>query len=174
MDKDDFFYFGKILNTYGNTGQLMAFLDVDEPAKYHKLESVYVDLDSERVPFFISSLEPKSGRKVLLRFEDVNSIDDAEPFAGRKLYLPMSMLPRLSGNRFYHHEVIGFRIIDEQHGDIGTVESVLEMPTQSLFQIRSGTREILVPVTDTILLKVDRRKRELRIAAPAGLIELYL
>jgi 16S rRNA processing protein RimM len=174
MEKDDFFYFGKILSTYGNSGQLAVFLDVDNPEKYSELESVYVDLDHERIPFFITELDFRRGKKALFRFEDVNSIDDAEPFCGRKLYLPASMLPKLKGNHFYHHEVTGFSVIDEQHGNIGVIESVLEMPTQSLFQIRFGRKEILVPVTDAILRKVDRQKREIRIAAPAGLIELYL
>jgi 16S rRNA processing protein RimM len=174
MEKDDFFYLGKILSTHGNSGQLVVFLDVDNPEKYSELESVYVDLDHERVPFFITGIEFRQGKKALVRFEDVNSMDDAEPYCGRKLYLPASMLPKLTGNRFYHHEVTGFTVIDEQHGNIGVIESVLEMPTQSLFQIRFGTKEILVPVTDDILLKVDRRKREIRIDAPPGLIELYL
>lgn len=174
MEKDDFFYFGKILSTYGNSGQLVVFLDVDDPEKYITLESVYVDLDHERIPFFITGLEFRKGKKALVRFEDVNSIDDAGPFCGRKLYLPASMLPKLKGNRFYHHEVTGFSVIDEQYGPIGIIESVLEMPTQSLFQIRFGKKEILIPVTDAIVRKVDRRKREIRIAAPPGLIELYL
>jgi 16S rRNA processing protein RimM len=174
MEKDDFFYFGKILSTFGNKGQLMVFLDVDDPAKYTKLGSVYVDLDHERIPFFIESLELRHGKKALVRFEDINTTDDAEPFAGRKLYLPMSMLPKLTGNRFYYHEIKGFKVIDQAHGDIGTVGSVIEMPTQALFQVLHGDKEILIPITDSILQKVDRRKREIRITAPEGLIELYL
>jgi 16S rRNA processing protein RimM len=173
MEKDDFFYFGKILNTCGNKGELMVFLDVDDPAKYQKLESVYVDLEPERIPFFIERIELRPKNKALVRFEEVSNQEDAEPFCGRKLYLPMSMLPKLTGKRFYHHEVTGFRVIDEIHGEVGTIESILEMPTQSLFQIRDGNKEILVPVTDNIIVKVDRRSRLIRIKAPPGLIELY-
>lgn len=174
MEQDDFFYFGKILGTFGNKGHLTVFLDVDEPANYKKLESVYIDLDPERVPFFIASIELKPKKKAVVRFEDVHSLQDAEPYCGRKLYLPVSMLPKLRGKKFYHHEVIGFRVVDKEHGDIGTVESILEMPTQSLFQIRFGSKEILVPVTDGIIAKVDRRNHVIHIAAPPGLIELYL
>ena len=174
MGRDDFFYFGKILNTHGNKGHLVVFLDVDDPEKYRRLESVYVDLDPERIPFFLESIEIRPKNKAIVRFEDIGSRDDAEPFCGRKMYLPMAMLPKLSGNRFYHHEVVGFRVSDAVHGDIGTVESILEMPTQSLFQVRMNEKEILIPVTDEIILKVDRRNRLIRISAPPGLIELYL
>lgn len=174
MDKDDYFYLGKILSTHGNKGQLLVFLDVDDPRKYQKLESVYVDIDHERIPFFISLIELKPNNKAIVTIEDVNSIDDAEPFCGRQLFLPASTLPKLTGNRFYYHEVIGFRVHDQQHGELGLIENILEMPNQSLFQIRHGEKEILVPITDDILVKVDRRNKTVRINAPAGLIELYL
>lgn len=174
MERDDFFYFGKILSTYGNKGQLAVILDVDDPAKYQALESVFIEIDKERVPFFIAEVSLRQGKKAVLRFEEVNSPDDAEPFCGLNMYLPLSMLPRLKGNQFYYHEVKGFRVVDSKLGEIGVIESVLEMPTQSLFQVRQGKKEILIPVADAIIDQVDRKKREIRITAPPGLIELYL
>jgi len=174
MEKDDLFYFGKILGTYGNKGGLMILLDVDDPGKYRKLESVYVDLDHERIPFFIAALELKAGKKVVIWFEDIHTPEDAEPFRGKRLYLPLTMLPRLRGKKFYYHEVTGFHVIDEHHGDIGVIETILELPAQPLFQIRSGQKEILVPATDEIIVRIDRRRKEVRIVAPPGLIELYL
>ena len=63
MNKDDFFYLGKILKTHGNKGQVIVLLDVDDPEDYLALESVYLDLHGERIPFFIGSLELKHNRK---------------------------------------------------------------------------------------------------------------
>ena len=88
--------------------------------------------------------------------------------------LPVSLLPRLEGNKFYYHEITGFAVIDKNHGNIGLLKSVLDLPRQSLLQIQHGEKEILVPLTDEILLKVDREKKELQIDAPEGLIEIYL
>lgn len=174
MASDGFFYFGKILSTYGHKGMLTVLLDVDDPEKYKKLESVFIEIEQEQVPFFITSLELKQGKKALIQFDHVLTKEDAEPFCGRKLFLPMSMLPKLKGKKFYYHEVKGFRVTDQRLGEIGTVESILEMPVQALFQIRSGTKEILIPVADDIILRIDRRTKEIFIAAPPGLIELYL
>ena len=97
MNKDDFYYLGKIAKPFGSKGQVVAFLDVDEPLHYRKLESVYLDLDGEWVPFFIEAVEIQAGRKALLHFEDVNNSQDATAYNGREMYLPLASLPPLKG-----------------------------------------------------------------------------
>ncbi len=174
MAEDDFFYLGKILKTHGNKGHVIVLLDVDDPENYLATESVFLDLHGERVPFFIDSINLKHNRKAVVRFQEFDTLEDAESLAGLEMYLPATSLPRLNGNRFYFHEVIGFAVTDERFGPIGVVEDILELPHQSLFQIRHGEKEILVPVVDEIIVKVDRKKKTLLINAPDGLIEIYL
>ena len=106
MNKDDFYYLGKILKTHGNKGQVMVHLDVDDPETYQKLESVYLDLHGERIPFFIAALELKHNRKAVVQFQDFNTLEDAESLQGLEMYLPITELPPLKGNRFYYHEII--------------------------------------------------------------------
>jgi len=174
MNKDDFYYLGKILKTHGNKGQVMVHLDVDDPEKYLDLESVYLDLHGERIPFFIAALELKHNQKALIRFQDFETIEDAESLGGLEMFLPITDLPTLKGNQFYYHEIIGFHVTDHKHGDIGVIEDVLDLPHQSLFQIRFGEKEILIPVVDEVIQKVDKKKKLLLIKAPEGLIEIYL
>jgi 16S rRNA processing protein RimM len=174
MTKDDFYYLGKILKTHGNKGQVIVHLDVDDPANYLGLESVYLDLHGERIPFFIASLELKHNRKAVIKFHDFETLEDAESLPGLEIYLPIANLPLLKGNQFYYHEIIGFHVIDQKHGDIGIIGEILEMPQQSLFRILFGDKEILVPIVDEVIQKVDRKKKLLMIRAPEGLIEIYL
>jgi 16S rRNA processing protein RimM len=174
MNKDDFYYLGKIAKPFGSKGQVVAFLDVDEPLHYRKLESVYLDLDGEWVPFLIESVDIQAGRKALFHFEDVSTAEDAAAYTGREMYLPLTSLPPLKGKKFYYHEVKGFLVIDAVHGNIGTLVQVMDLPRQSLLQIASGDKEILVPLVDEVIVKVDRKKKELHIRAPEGLIDIYL
>lgn len=173
MNKDDFYYLGKVIKTYGNKGQLLVSLDVDEPELYRTLESVFLDLHGEWIPFFINSLEVKPQRKAIIHFKDIRSVEDAEAFQGLEMYLLLNQLPQLKGNKFYFHEIIGFTVVDLKHGNIGNIENILEFPNQSLFQIRNGKKEVLVPVVDEIIVCLDRKKKILEINAPDGLIEIY-
>lgn len=174
MNKDDFFYFGKILKTFGNKGQVIAYLEVDDPLRYKKLESVYIGIDDQRIPFFINHIEFKPKNQALIHFEDIHDASDAEMLAGREIYLPLSMLPPLKGKKFYYHEIAGFTVIDKAFGNIGILASVIEYPHQPVMQVMKGEKEILLPLTDEILIKVDRKKKELQVDAPEGLIEIYL
>jgi len=174
MNKDDFYYLGKIAKPFGSKGQVVAFLDVDEPLHYKNLESVYLDLDGEWVPFLIKSVEIQVGRKALFHFEDVNTAEDAAAYTGREMYLLLTSLPPLKGKKFYYHEIMGFSVIDAVHGFIGTLVRVMDLPRQSMLQIASGDKEILIPIVDAVIVKVDRKKKELHIRAPEGLIDIYL
>jgi 16S rRNA processing protein RimM len=174
MNKADFYYLGKISKPFGSKGQVVVFLDVDDPRNYMNLESVYLDLDGEWVPFLVESVELQSGRKALFRFEDVNDTQEAAVYTGREMYLPLDSLPPLKGKKFYYHEVNGFVVIDAIHGNIGILKQVMDLPRQSLLQIANGDKEILIPLVDEVIVKVDRKKRELHIRAPEGLIDFYL
>jgi 16S rRNA processing protein RimM len=174
MNKDEFYYLGKILKTYGNKGHVLAFLDVDDPLEYQQLEFIYIGVDDDRIPFAIKSVELRPKNQAILLLEDTHTADDAEIYEGKELYLPVSQLPKLQGNKFYYHEIVGFRVIDKTLGDIGIMKSVMDLPRQSLLQIQQGNKEILIPLTDEILLNVDRIKKELLIDAPEGLIDIYL
>ncbi len=173
MARDDFYYLGKVLKTFGNKGQVMVNLDVDDPEDYLEMESVFLDLEGERVPFFIETLELKNKRKAIIRFQDVTTLEDAEVYIGREMYLPVSILPPLKGDQFYFHEVIGFKVLDSRHGDIGILVNILPLPHQSLLQITKGKREILIPLVDEIIQQVDRNTKTIFITAPEGLIEIY-
>lgn len=174
MNPDEFYYLGKILKRHGNQGHLITLLDVDDARDYKDLESVYVEVSHERIPFFIESVEVADKKKLILRFQDVLTSDHADVFAGRDMFLPLTSLPQLEGNRFYFHEVKGFQVVDEVSGDLGIIETILELPQQALFQIRYKGKEILIPVVDEVILKVDRPARAIHIRAPAGLVELYI
>ena len=173
MNKDDYFYLGKVVKTHGSKGHLLVFLDVDDPDRYSNVETIFIGIDNDRIPYFVDEFELKQKNTAVIGFEDVETADDARLFVGREMYLPSGMLPQLKGKKFYYHEIIGFTVIDKNRGNIGTVKSILDFPQQSLMQVIFGTKEILIPMIDQVLLKVDRKRQELHITAPEGLIELY-
>lgn len=174
MNKDDFFYLGKILKTYGNNGHLLILFDVDDPGDYQQLDTVFISINNELIPFTVRSVELRPKQQALLLLDDMNSADDAEVFERMELFLPLSKLPKLQGNKFYYHEITGFSVVDQHHGNIGILRSVIDLPQQSLMQIDHGNKEVLVPLNDETLIQVDREQKILLIRAPEGLIDIYL
>lgn len=174
MRKEDCFYLGKVVSKYSFKGEVLAKIDADEPELYENMESVLVSLGNNLVPFFIDKCRLHKSALLRIDFEGVKDEAAADRILGAELYLPLTLLPPLSGNQFYYHEVIGFELMDAQHGPIGTIVSVNDSSSQVLFEAKKGDKELLIPVTDAIITKVDRQNRTIHVSTPEGLVELYL
>lgn len=172
MDKEQCFQLGKITKPFGIKGQVVFFLDVDSPADYCQMDSVFVDVKGSLIPYFIKDMN-LNGNKAVVTFEDVSS-DEVMQLIGSELYLPLDVLPPLTGNKFYFHEIIGWTVVDKEKGAIGTINSVFENPAQPIFQVLQNGKEILIPVIDQVIKTVDRDKKVIFIEAPNGLIDLYI
>jgi 16S rRNA processing protein RimM len=173
MNKNECFNLGYISKTVGNKGELLMIFDVDDVKRYKKLESVFVEINKELVPFFITAIELR-GNGAKVSFDGVNTTERAEQITGTSLYLPLSFLPPLKGKKFYYHEVLGFKVNDKNHGDIGIIENILDYPTQALFQIKKENKEILIPVKEEFIISIDRSAKAIAVNAPEGLIDIYL
>lgn len=172
MKIEDCFYLGKISKPFSYKGEVVLFLDVDEPQDYAQLDGVYVAINKKLVLYTISSIRINNN-KAVVRFDDVE-YEDLDRLIGRELYLPLELLPPLEGNKFYFHEIIGFSVIDEERGDIGKILGVYENAPQPLLSIDKDGKEILLPIIDEVIIDVNRAEKQMRVKSPEGLIDLYL
>ena len=77
-------------------------------------------------------------------------------------------------NQFYDHEISGYNVVDSIKGDIGIVDTVIDLVSNPLLRIEKDKKEILIPIFEGLIQKVDRKKKILYIEAPEGLIDLYI
>lgn len=173
MDKKDFFSPGYISKTVGTKGEVLFVLDVDNVSRYKKLESIFVEINKELVPFFITRIELR-GNGAKVSFEGIDTTERAEHLTRNTLYLPLSSLPPLTGKKFYFHEIAGYTAIDKLHGNIGIVQGVLDYPNQALLQIKKDELEILIPIRDEFITALNRSTKTIELNAPEGLIDIYL
>ena len=177
MKIDDCFYLGYISKTIGTKGELAFKLDVDSPSSYHGLDAVFVQIspkDTQLVPYFLDKAEIQNNDLLRCKFEGADDQSTAKSLVGKSLYLLEENLPPLKENQFYFHEIIGYKIIDQEKGELGKIEKVLEYSTSNLFSIPVGDKEILIPISDETIIKVDKKAEEIHVVCPEGLIDLYL
>ncbi|PTM10265.1 MAG: 16S rRNA processing protein RimM [Bacteroidetes bacterium] len=174
MQKEDCFYLGKIVKKYSFKGELLAKLDTDQPELYEHLDAIFIQLRNNLIPFFIESSQLHKSELLRIKFEDVDSEADADALLKSELYVPLEFLPKLEGNKFYFHEVIGFKMIDSNFGDVGIVKAINDSTAQSLFEVDRDGIEILIPMNDEFIKEVNRKNQTITVETPPGLIELYL
>ncbi|MFN3967764.1 ribosome maturation factor RimM [Flavobacterium sp.] len=174
MRKEDCFYLGKIAKKFSFKGEVLIYLDTDEPELYENMESVFVEFNKNLVPYFIENSSLHKNDFLRVQFEDVDSEAEADTLIGCEIYLPLTMLPKLSGNKFYFHEVIGFEIEDKRLGIFGVIQSINDTTAQPLFEVLNGEVEMLIPMIDHFLVEIDRKNKKVVMDLPEGLIEMYL
>ena len=174
MKLKDCYSIGHISRKHGYKGDLLVKLDVDDPSKYKNLESVFVDTKGRLVPFFISACKLNKKGFLHIHFEGIETESEANKLCKRGLYLPLSFLPPLEGNKFYYHEIEGFKVIDKSYGEVGILKEVINQEVQPLFAIEKEDKEVLIPIVDSIIDKLDRENKCLYLTCPEGLIEVYL
>jgi len=172
MKKEDCFYLGKIVKKYSFKGELILKLDTDQPEIYENLNAIFLDMGKTLVPYFIESSLFQKGNHMRIRFEDVDSEEDAELLLKRDAYLPLSLLPKLEGNQFYFHEVTGFILEDINFGKVGVIASINDSSAQPLFVVKTDHTEILVPMVDDFIEKIDRVNKKVLVKTPEGLIDM--
>jgi len=138
MHKEDCFYLGKIAKKFSFKGEVLVYLDTDEPELYENMETVFVEFNNNLVPFFIESSSLHKNDFLRVHFEDIDNEEEADNIIGCAIYLPLSMLPKLTGNKFYFHEVIGFEIEDKRIGVFGKIVSINDVSAQPLFEVLNG------------------------------------
>lgn len=173
-NRDNVFELGYFVKKSGIDGSLVMSIDADNPQNYLKMESIFVDINKQLVPFFISKIRVQRSNEFLVKLEDIDTTEEAELLCGKSVFADIKYLPTLKENQFYYHEIVGWKAIDKHQGDIGVVKDVIEGKQQDIIQLDFKGKEILIPLVDDFFVKSDRQEKALYFDLPEGLVNVYL
>ena len=174
MNENNYYYLGKVTRKFSFKGELIVFLDTDTPSHYYRLKKIFLKVDNSYIPYFISKISKYKNNSVRVKFEDVKNESEAMELINYEIFLPIEELPKLEGKKFYYHEVIGFKVIDINHGEIGEITHINDQTPQHLFVVKSSGKEILIPINDDFILDLDRINKIVNLKIPEGLLKIYM
>jgi 16S rRNA processing protein RimM len=175
MNKEDFYELGYIAKVHGTRGEVLVEIDTDHPQHYKNLKSLFLEHPNGQVePYFIEKIQIRATQKTaIIKFEEVSNEKDAFALRGNRILLPLDKLPILGEGHFYYHEIIGFKVVDENEGVVGTASGVYELPNNVLLAIDHDGIEVLMPLLDPFLSKVDKLNKVIHVKMPEGLVDVY-
>jgi 16S rRNA processing protein RimM len=106
---------------------------------------------------------------VLMRFEDVATVDAAASLRGAELCLPRSLFPPLEPGEFYHVDLEGLPVFTPDDQQVGSAERVLEYPAASVLCVRGQGGVWEVPMREPYLISVDLEQGRIVVDALADL-----
>ena len=169
MNKQDCYSIGYISKTHGLKGEVTAI--ITEPIELDSIESVFIEIKGTLVPHFIKSFSDRTD-KAFIKFEDVNTIEQAMGLKGTTLYLSKSVRPPLKRGEFYNDEIVGFVIEDENLGHLGFLKQVIQSGPSRLLEIDCNGKEILIPVNGPFIKSINKSKKTIRVSLPEGFLDI--
>ena len=151
----------KVLKSWGTEGQVILNL-FDDPGTFDSEKPVFISFDGLPVPFFIESAEEK-GNRVLVKFEDVDTLEDAEELVGREV---STGEPADSDNE---DRIIGMTVKDKSGKKIGPVVDFNDFGGNMCVTVDYDGREIMLPLHEDLIVSV--RGKVLTLEIPDGLLD---
>ena len=171
MKKQDCYYLGKIVSKFSFKGEILLKLDIDE-VKLIDFTNIFIELDNNLVPHAISKISLHKSSLLRIKFDNIDCEEKANKILKKEAFLPLKDLPKLEGNKFYYHEIIGFKVIDKNTGEIGMVVEINDQTSQTIIIINNGDKKIMIPLVDEFLIDLNKKNKIITFNLPEGLIDL--
>ncbi len=168
MNRSECFKVGYISKTHGLKGEVTAIFENE--IEWDGLTSLFLELKGKDVPYFVEKIAG-TGSRPIIKFEGINSIDEASPLKGGSIYVLKSLRPKLNRGEFYDDEIIGYEVHDKITGTLGLVKEVQSQGGNRLLHIAHGQKEILVPVNAPFIKTINKTKRLIQVELPEGFFE---
>lgn len=161
---------GYIRKPHGLQGQLKVQFDSYYIDHVTGLNALIIEKGEDFLPFFIEEFVPNS-QPPLLKFESIETKEDAVKLSGKTIYAISEQLPQIKENQLELLE--GINVYNEQDFQIGQVEEILEMPSQLILRIEGEHGKILLPFHEDFIIELIPEANRLQLQVPEGLLDIY-
>jgi len=160
---------GYLRRAHGVRGEMVMEVHTDFPERLEPKTKVFVGGDYQ--PMTIAAVRGHS-EGLLIKLEGLDTPEAASRYRNQLVYVTAADRPKLPEGRYYHHELIGFDVVDEAEKSMGRLTEIMQTGANDVYVVtRPDASEILVPVVPSVVLSIETEHRLIRVHVPDGLIE---
>ena len=168
--KEEVFKIGVINKPHGVKGEV-SFTFTDDIFDRVDCDYLILLMDGILVPFFMEEYRFRSDNMALVKFEDIDTAEEARKFTNVEVYFPPKKFMDEQEDVTSWNFFIGFRVEDVHHGYLGEITDVDDTTINVLFSIEKDGEELLLPAHEEFIIDLDREKKVMKVDVPDGLIE---
>ena len=163
------FIIGKVVKPQGIKGEVKAGIITSFPEHFEHLSYIYIEED-EYVKFEVEKTR-LSKNSVFIKFKEIQTRNDAENLRNKYLYIPGEELYPLEDDEFYHHQLLGLKVYDQDNIYLGIVKDVEPYPENDILNVESENNKIyLIPVVKDFIKEVNIESQKVTIQVVEGLL----
>lgn len=164
---------GKLAATFGVKGEFVLRHSLGKKTALKGLEAIFIELKKdELLPYFITEARMKSHDEVYLKIDGIDSKEGAQKLLQKQVWLTDEQFQDYAA-KSAPISYLGFHLIDNGE-DLGEILEIIEQPHQLLCRIDWKGKEALIPLNEQFLVKADKKKKQLHVELPDGLLDIYL
>ena len=157
---------GRITRAHGVQGELAVLVISEVPGRFGDGETVWLE-DGRTLT--VESSRPHKDR-LLVRFREVQSREQAEALQRALLVVPESLSPELPEGSWWDHRIVGCAIETDTGRALGTVHDVIHTAANDVWSaVDDEGTETLIPVLRDVILDVDMDAKRIVVREIPGL-----
>ncbi len=163
-----FVVIGKLHRPHGVQGDLVMQVLTEYPERIKPGLVVYIG--DEHQPVRIRSCR-EAQHGLLIAFEGCNDPECAGVYRNSLVSIDTSSIPELPEGDYYHHQIIGLRVILESGEPLGMITGILETGSNDVCVVRmENGRDVLIPMIEAVIVKVELASSEMIVRLMPGLL----
>ena len=170
---DQYFSIGHFAATFRLEGELILQHNLGKKSDFKGVEAVFIEEGKDRfLPYFIEKAKAKSDTESYLKLDGIGTKEKAHLLCPKKVWLRDEDFRRLAG-KTAPISLIGYTLLDKENS-VGVIEEVIEQPHQILCRLIINEKEVLIPLNESTIKKIDHKNKKVLTDLPDGLLEIYL
>ncbi len=163
---------GRITSTHGVRGQVKMLPYSGESDGVRAAGALYLeDPAGQWVGYAVAAVSGQ-GKKTLVRFRQMDTIEQVQPLVGREVYALRAELPPLGEDEYYWQDLLGMRVVTDRGELLGTITDIFSTGSNDVYTVQGGGREYLIPAITDVVVGVDMEHRVMTISPLEGLLDL--
>lgn len=169
----EYFKIGKLVAASGLKGELILKHELGKKTSLKGLQTLFTEERKDSfLPWFIETVKIKNAEEVYLKLETINTREAAAKLAQKELWVTAADFKKLAA-KSAPINLLGFTVVDKQQA-LGEILEVIEQPHQVLCRLEINSKEVLIPLNESTLSKIDHAKKQVYVTLPEGLLDIYL
>ena len=156
---------GEVGKPHGISGEVYVVPISDDPTRFET--GSVLQRDSGEL---VVASSRRHGTRFLVKFEGIDSRDDAETLRG-PLFVPAEKARPLDDDEFWPHDLVGATLVGLDGRSYGSVRSVVPGSAQDLLVIDTPRGERMVPFVKDIVRSVEIAAGRVVVDPPQGLLD---
>lgn len=169
----EYFKIGKLVSVFSLKGELTLQHSLGKKTSLKGLQALFIEEQKGSfIPYFIEATRIKSDTEIYIKVEGIDIREKAAKLVQKEAWLREDDFKKFS-SKSAPISFLGFEVIDDQK-PLGKILEVIEQPHQVLCRLEIDGKEVLIPLHENTIEKVDLKKRQITVQLPEGLLDIYL